>query len=272
MVWIYLLIEHQSNPDDWLVLRLLDYQVQIYKAQLRAWKRQHRTLSGFRLQPVVPLVLYTGTREWEELTQLRELMELGEHFAERTPTWKPIFLNVGNVPRKRLEAAGGAFGWILRVLHQRGVRREVFDDLCRRTIEHLETLLSPTELDRLLELFSYLLALVYNERSAAEAAALQQVVEETVQSDRLRREVQAMGKTMAQVLREEGRRAEAIRSRQEMLLIQLEQLNEELPAEVRAAVKGCKSVEQLDKWLRRMMGARRIEDVGIGETTEDEGA
>ncbi len=34
MVWIYLLIEHQSEPDEWLVLRLLDYQVQIYKAQL----------------------------------------------------------------------------------------------------------------------------------------------------------------------------------------------------------------------------------------------
>jgi predicted metal-dependent hydrolase len=128
-----------------------------------------------------------------------------------------------------------------------------------------EPLLGYVALDRLRELFSYVVALVYNARTLAEAAAFQQVVEEAVHSDRLRREVQAMGKTAAQALRDEGRRAEAVRSRQETLLLLLEQFNEELPAEVRAMIEGCKNVEQLDKWLRRIVGAERIEDVGIGE-------
>jgi predicted transposase YdaD len=283
MVWIYLLLEHQSEPDEWLTLRLLDYQVQIYKAQLRAWKRKHGTPVGFRLQPVVPMVLYTGTRDWEGLRQLWETMELGEQFAERTPTWKPIFLNVGDIPRKRLEDVGAAFGWVLQLLHQRRSGREEFHELLQRTIDRIETLLLPAERERLRELFSYIVALVYNERTLAEAAALQRVVEEAVESEQFRQEVQVMGKTAAQELREkghkegrkkgreEGKREEALHSRQAMLLLLLAEFNEELSPEIRAIVTSCKSLDQLDKWLRRIVGARRIQDVGIEAMAEDQG-
>ena len=32
---IYMLIEHQSEPDPWMLLRVLEYVVQIYKYQMR---------------------------------------------------------------------------------------------------------------------------------------------------------------------------------------------------------------------------------------------
>jgi len=61
---LYILIEHQSEPDPLMLLRVLEYLVQIYKAQLRARKKQGRTDRAFRLQPVLPIVLYTGERSW----------------------------------------------------------------------------------------------------------------------------------------------------------------------------------------------------------------
>ena len=59
---LYLLIEHQSEPDRFMPLRVLEYVVMIYKRQLREWEKEHGNLDHCRLQPVLPIVLYTGTR------------------------------------------------------------------------------------------------------------------------------------------------------------------------------------------------------------------
>ncbi len=89
---------------------------------------------------------------------------------------------------------------------------------------------------------------------------------------------------MADMLREEGRKeafkeayieaqnAEAVRSRQKILLMLLKQINEQQLAELRAVVKRCKSIEQLNRWLVRVVKAKSIQDVGISDTTQDEGA
>ena len=57
---------------------------------------------------------------------------------------------------------------------------------------------------RWLELLSYLMALVYHDRSQGEHQPLQEMIERSVGSGRDREEVREMGKTMAEVLREEG--------------------------------------------------------------------
>jgi hypothetical protein len=40
-VMVYILIEHQSEPDPLMAFRVLEYVVQIYKAQVRQWERRH---------------------------------------------------------------------------------------------------------------------------------------------------------------------------------------------------------------------------------------
>ena len=65
VVWLYVLIEHQSEPDPLMPVRLLDYIVQIIKAQMRGWASQHPSFAGIRVQPILPMVLYTGTERWD---------------------------------------------------------------------------------------------------------------------------------------------------------------------------------------------------------------
>jgi hypothetical protein len=48
---IYILIEHQSEPDRLMPLRTVDYVVQIYKYQVREWSKNHRSLARIRLYP-----------------------------------------------------------------------------------------------------------------------------------------------------------------------------------------------------------------------------
>ena len=94
VVWLYLLIEHQSEPDELMPIRLLDYLVQIIRAQMRAWASKHPSFAGFRVQPVLPVVLYTGTRSWDTPGRLFDLVEFGERFRRLMPDFEPLFVNL----------------------------------------------------------------------------------------------------------------------------------------------------------------------------------
>src|SRR5260370_30760642 len=61
---IYLLIEHQSQPDRLMPFRALEYTTSIYRGQLREWSLTHDSLADFVFQPVLPVVFYTRTRRW----------------------------------------------------------------------------------------------------------------------------------------------------------------------------------------------------------------
>jgi hypothetical protein len=69
------LIEHQSEPDALMSMRLLEYFVQIIKAQMGAWASTHASFAGFRVQPVLPVVLYTGTQCWDAGPTSRHVRE-----------------------------------------------------------------------------------------------------------------------------------------------------------------------------------------------------
>jgi hypothetical protein len=65
-VLICILIEHQSEPDRLMPLRLADSQLQIFRDQVRKWSQTqtHRSLARVALSPVLPVVFYTGLRRW----------------------------------------------------------------------------------------------------------------------------------------------------------------------------------------------------------------
>ncbi|TBV10871.1 Rpn family recombination-promoting nuclease/putative transposase [Stutzerimonas kirkiae] len=66
---IYLLLEFQSTPDRFMVLRLLSY-IGLFWQQL---EKQGQLTDDKRLPPVLPLVLYNGEQEWPYPTELAAL-------------------------------------------------------------------------------------------------------------------------------------------------------------------------------------------------------
>jgi hypothetical protein len=261
-ITIYILIEHQSEPDPVMAFRVLEYVVQMYRAQVREWDQHHRSFAGLRLQPVVPVVLYTGTHRWEALGRLVDLVEMGEQFVAVIPALDPHFLNLPALPANQLESEGGFFGWVLRLVQQRHARPAEFQDLLRRVVGHLEAMPAAERL-RWLGLLSYVHALVYHERNPAEHGGLQEEIEASVRTDEHRQEVSAMGRTIADELRAQGRKEEAVRARRQVLLDQLRQRFGELPRETVAAVEATASVKQLGTWLRSFATAATLEEIGI---------
>ena len=243
---VYILIEHQSEPDRFMPLRLLEYVVMIYKRQMRDWEKEHGNLDHLHLQPVLPIVLYTGTRTWNKLGAIWELVELGDELAERIPELEPLFLNVGQTSRQVLEQQGGPFGLLLRLVQQRRTRLPVFEQTLREVVRTLETL-AAEDRQRWLELLSHIAALIYNEREEAEQEPLFEKVTDSVQNDAYRREVFDMGKTIAEGLIEKGRleglEQGEVRTQRRVLVQVLRKKFGKLPA---ALVKRIEATEQLD--------------------------
>jgi hypothetical protein len=128
-ILVYVLIEHQSLPEEVMILRVLEYVVQIYKYQEREWLRRHGSGAGIRLSPVLPVVFYTGTRRWDDLGSLSDLVELGELFGPLVPALKPLFINLSGLAAERLVSAGGFFGRLLHLVQQREAPAATFAGL-----------------------------------------------------------------------------------------------------------------------------------------------
>jgi hypothetical protein len=266
-ITLYILIEHQSQPEPIMLLRVLDYLIQIYKGQLRTWEQHTGSTTGFRLQPVLPVVLYTGTAPWPTLGRLIDLMELGDTFRDVTPEFKPLFVSLPTLSGAELESSGGALGWVLELTQQRRAPEAEFQALVRRVVRGLEQL-AATEAGRWRDLLSYLLALVYHDRGQLERDRLRDLIAASVRNEDRRKEVRNMGKTIAEALRDEGRaegRAEAeVQSRQQTLLRQLRLRFRKVPKAVEGVILATKDTAQLDGWLDRFATAGSLSDMGFG--------
>jgi hypothetical protein len=266
---IYLLIEHQSEPDRLMPLRLADSQVQIFRYQVRQWLKTHPSPARICLSPVLPIVFYTGLRRWSAVGTLADLIERGDEFREVTPiVERPLFINLPELDAAKLERDGGFFGWILRLFQERRSRAKEFDELLERVVAHLDGM-PAAERRRLGELLSYVRAMLYHERSESEQGRLQQIMENSVQDEATRQEVVKMWKTGADVLIERGRtegRAEAtIQTRRQTLVRLLRKRFGNVPSNIVSVVEASDDVDQLDNWLDRFATAQTLEDLGIRE-------
>jgi predicted transposase/invertase (TIGR01784 family) len=272
-LWLYVLIEHQSKPDQFMILRLLEYVVQLYKAQRRRMGGR-----GSLLQPVLPVVFYTGLERWDAIASLAELVALGERFRPVTPHLSPLFLNLRSFRLDELAAKGGSFGSVLQLVRDRRVRVREFRGFLEQALRTLERM-PVTERARWLDLLSYLLALVYHERHAAEHRPLQEVIEASVQTDRERQEIRHVSQTIAQMLeakgrkqgrkegreagREEGRKEGELKALREALTRNLRSAFPDVPAGTLRTIQQVEDVGQLNAWLDRLRTARKLADVGI---------
>jgi hypothetical protein len=246
-ITLYILIEHQSEPDALMRLRVVDYVVQIYKRQARDWLARQRSLNGFQFDPVLPVVLYTGLSSWPALPRVADLVKEGQEFVGMIPDLDPLYVNLPEVAPATLEGAG-PLGWVLELIQQRQARPREFRALVVRVVQRLEEMPAQERL-RWLELLSYIRALVYHDREPSEQDELREVIAGSVRSDERRREVENMFRSGADVLIEKGRQEGAVRALQGSLVNLLRTKFGRLPRATEKVIRATQDQEQLDTWL-----------------------
>jgi hypothetical protein len=261
-IFLYLLVEHQSRPQRFFLLRLAEYLLEAYKMQKRAWDEQHTSDAHFTLQPVLPIVVYTGERRWEEIETLVDLVEAGELFQAVIPTFKPHFLNLRDTAPETLVGVGGFFGQVLWLIRERHAEPAAF----RRTLAEVVAALDampPRQGTRWRELLWYIHALVYHARNEEEQPGLREIVDCAIQADAHRQEYQIMGRTIAEMYLDQGREQGQLQNARAILLRQLRKRFKRVPRKVEARIAATTNLQELETWLDNFATAAALADVGI---------
>ena len=203
-IYIYLLVEHQSKPQRFFMLRLGEYVHEVYKMQKAAWDKEHDSDAKLSLYPVIPVLLYTGERHWEDVKKLPELVKGGHLFKNMIPDFDAHFLNLRDTPKEQLVGEGGLFGQVLWLIQQRNADKAEFGQTLQAVVSKLDGM-AEADRQRWVEFLSYINALVYHARSQEERKELYDIVDRSVQNDPHRKEYQQMTQTIAEMYIEKGR-------------------------------------------------------------------
>lgn len=200
-VLIYLLAEHQSEPEEDMGLRLLSYLAHIWGIEKRAWERKRQPRGPLRIHPVVPILLYTGTRRWNQVPSVADLMDLPELCIPFQPTHRTLFLNLHDTPAATLE--GSVVGWALRTLQSVEGSHEQLSEVLAAAVRYLESLPEEAQAEWR-RAMQYLLLLIQHKREPVEHIGLRDVVIASA-TRKHQEEVKSMAMTAAQAFEEKGR-------------------------------------------------------------------
>jgi hypothetical protein len=200
---VCVLIEHQSDTDPLMPLRLLYFAVLYWERQWKEWERLPRPKPSLRLRPVLPVVLYTGESPWGSNRTLIDL--LGEPVAFHTfaPAWQPLFWNLEDQTPEGLLNSGRAWLQALAVLRAQGQDTAGFEQVFTQALHNLNALHDQDHVnwyDLLRIVLTYATwrrPLAERDRWVAAAVASQADVVS-------QQEVQTMGQTIADALIEQG--------------------------------------------------------------------
>lgn len=257
-ILVYVLLEHQSQRDPLMALRLYRYMGQLWDAQCRLWDDARTPSRARRLRPVVPLVLYTGAAAWPQPIRLDALVQAPGALRRFVPEWETLFLNLHATPPEALTGAGAGVGWALRVLQEENAPLEELEGVLRDAMSGLEAL--PSEhAGQWLRIAWYLLLLIFHRREEAEYTELQQVLHDHARRSQFRhRETETqMALTMAQAVEQRGEARGEVRALRDALRITLTGRFSAVPSHLESALTAADAAT-LKRWLEAAARAETL--------------
>jgi len=92
---VFVLLEHKASPDQWTMLQVLRYIVQIWCREYSAAKEQNR-LADFMLPPILPIIVYHGEREFKVPIRLGKLIRAIRGFEKYQLDFEVLLLDLTN--------------------------------------------------------------------------------------------------------------------------------------------------------------------------------
>ncbi len=143
---ICLLLEHQSQPDARMPLRLLLYAVLYWEREWKNWESLSVPRAEFRLTPIVPIVFHTGERAWNTSRQLADLLSGPELFKAFAPSWPVCFWDLAE--RSPRELLNSTHAWLKALAVPRAGGEDVasFAAVLNEAVEQLSALREQSEM------------------------------------------------------------------------------------------------------------------------------
>jgi len=231
---VFVLIEHQTDTDPLMPLRLLYFLALYWDRQWRQWESLPRPKPPLRLNPVLPLVLYTGPTPWGSNRTIADLLGEPRAFHVFAPDWGPLFWNLAERTPQELLAAGDEWLQVLAVLRAQGEEATAFEAIYTAALRGVNALPEAAQ-DRWDELMRILLTWAAHRRPAPERARLLALAPTAPTLPKRQQEVQAMTMTIAEAWAAEGELRGAQRFLQRLLTKKFGPLPEPIAQRIQAA-------------------------------------
>jgi len=96
--YIYILIEHQSQPDKKIFLRLLEYQLALWNEIIH-----QENAKPLALPPIIPVVVYNGAASWRIPTTFRKsFLHAPKDLIKMTPEFRYLLFDLHKIPESVL--------------------------------------------------------------------------------------------------------------------------------------------------------------------------
>jgi hypothetical protein len=261
---VLVLLEHQSDTDPLLPLRMLLFLAGYWGRQWEQWLGHPRPRGPLRLHPVLPVLLYTGSAPWGSTRRLEELLGEPAAFHAFAPGWEPVIWNLAERTPEALLTSGAPWLQMLAVLRAGHLPEAEYLGVFEEVERRLAPLADQDEV-RWRELVEMTLAYATWRRPGAEREAL---VEAARRANPGRgQEVSVMANTIAEELLEQGRnqgraegRAEGVRG---MLLRLLHSRFGELPPDLIRRLEGTTDAQKLQALFDQALALDKIEDLPV---------
>ena len=258
---IYILIEHQSTVDSTMGFRLLSYMMEIWQEQWRMW--QSGTGVRRRLDPILPILFYTGDGQWTTPLSLTAIMEVPEVLERFIPTFDTLFLEVKTADQEALTKPGHPLGWLLSVLQKEHSGKSALSEALAAAVSALSRL-DEAQVSQVRQALLYFIQLILHRRSAEEREELIELVK---RHSRDESEVVIMAQTAAELLIEQGieqGKAEGIVEGKQAAILQLLQLRfQNVPETLTERITAIKSLSPLDTLLETALTAQSLDEIQV---------
>lgn len=250
-LWVYLVLEFQSEPDPWMALRML-----VYVGLLAQDLVKRDELAEGKLPPILPLVLYNGLPEWNAAKNVDDLFAPSPRGLERfRPRMIYHLTDEARLKMHPAESVRTAVGALFRLEHGRSP-----EDL-RQMIRALGEMLQDPALAGLRRSFTiWIKSLLRRKIPVAREEEINSITDlmeaDTMLAERIESWFEEKWQQGMQQGRQEGRQ-----QGEEVLLRRLMTRRFGSLSDIVETRLAQASVEQLEIWGDRVLDAKSLDEV-----------
>ena len=256
-LFIYILIEHQSTVDKTMGFRLLSYMVQIWESQRREWETEKLPENERRLQPILPILFYTGDRPWSVPVSLTAIMDVPEILERFVPSFDTLFLGVKETEAEALTQSGHPLGWLLRVLQKEHSDETEISEALADAMSHLASV-DENFAPQIAEALRYFVQLIFHRRSFEERDTLVDIIRQHIQDPK---ELNTMAQTTAEFLIEQGIEQGEAKGKRDAVLKLLQHRFQNVPEVLSREISNIHNLSRLDTLLEQAMTAQSLDEI-----------
>lgn len=251
-------IEHQSDTDALMPLRVLYFAVVYWDRQWQAWTGQKPPRPPLRLNPVLPIILYTGPTPWGSNRTIIDLLGEPKEFHTFAPKWGPLFWNLADFTPEQLLDSGAAWLEMLSVLRVERAESAVFQNVFAEAAKHLAALQGREEV-RGFDCLRVICTYASWRRPPGERETLKDIA--LAANPTRKEEVRDMIQTIADDLMERGRAEGELQTHRDNLRRLLLRKFQQLPDVVLQRIESCTDVERLKTAMDRLLDWKSVEEI-----------